>query len=220
MTGYDIFLSNGTLLTTINVKTIDAQQNSSLFLIGQGIPDYGTDIAQDLVWMLENFSKSTSPVHPLVGQEWFDLTHKRMNVYNGSEWVFYPTMETNFSTLFDMLPAANAFDFTTTGTTAIFTGSDSTKIYLATHVLLIPAGEFTATGAPTINMSVSSAGDVVASSQLPIIASSQFVRLTTVQEPKIISGTGTLNLNVTTAATGGQCNYTVLVYGAIVDASI
>lgn len=89
MTGYDIYLSDGSLLTTINVKTIDQKNSSSLILIGQGIPDYGTAIAQDFVWMLEHFANTTPPVHPLVGQQWYDTAHSRMNFYNGSTWSYY-----------------------------------------------------------------------------------------------------------------------------------
>ncbi len=81
MSGYDVYLSDGDLLTTVNVKTVDVQQNTSLFLIGQGIPDYGTMVAQDLVWMLENFSKSVPPVHPLIGQIWHDNVNDRLNFY-------------------------------------------------------------------------------------------------------------------------------------------
>jgi len=46
------------------------QEHSSLFLVGQGFPNYGQMIGQNYVWMLENFSHSTPPVHPLIGQLW------------------------------------------------------------------------------------------------------------------------------------------------------
>ncbi len=92
MSGYDVYLSDGNLLTTINVKTIDVQKNSSLYLIGQGIPNYGEMIAQNLIWMLENFSNDSAPVHPLTGQLWFDSTEVTMNFYNGTEWVTLATL--------------------------------------------------------------------------------------------------------------------------------
>ena len=92
MSGYDILLSDGNLLTTINVKTIDEQNNSSLILIGQGIPDYGTAIAQDFVWLMENFANTSPPVHPLEGQHWYDKTNKTMNFFDGSDWITLQTV--------------------------------------------------------------------------------------------------------------------------------
>jgi hypothetical protein len=82
MTGYDIFLSNGNLLTTINVKTVDDRAHSSLVLIGQGIPDYGQQWAQDFVWLLENFSNGSPPTHPIIGQLWHDRVADRMKYYS------------------------------------------------------------------------------------------------------------------------------------------
>lgn len=215
MTGYDIFLSNGDLLTTINVKTIDEQDHSSLVLIGQGIPDYGTPIAQDLVWMLENFAKSTPPVKPLEGQEWYDKVHKRMNFYNGSEWRYFASPESSYSSMFDMLPASINVDFTATATIPIFAGSNTAKHYYPTHVVLIPRGPFTATSAATVNLSVTIAGDVLASQSVPIIPPSKFIKTAMPASSAFVSGTGTLNLNITTAASGGQLNYDCYLFGFV-----
>lgn len=215
MTGYDIYLSDGDLLTTINVKTIDERNNSGLILIGQGIPDYGTAIAQDFVWLLENFAKNTPPVHPLIGQNWYDKAKERMNVYTGADWRHYLYSENTFGGLFDMTPAASNIDFTATGTTAIFTGSNSSKIYYPTHVMLVPIGTFNATSAAVANLSVSSAGDVLSSMTIPLIPSTEFIKMETNTQCAYIAGTGTLNLNITTAASGGQLNYGVYIFGTV-----
>ena len=86
MSGYDIYLSIGTLLTTVNVKTIDDRAHTSVVLIGQGIPNYGAYVAQALVWMLENFAKATPPDNPLIGQQWYDTVNEKMNVYTADGW--------------------------------------------------------------------------------------------------------------------------------------
>jgi hypothetical protein len=215
MTGYDIFLSDGELLTTINVKTIDQQNNSSLVLIGQGIPNYGAEIAQNFVWLLENFSKSAAPVNPLIGQEWYDTTNDRMNVYNGNEWRYYTTAEISYS-MFDMAPAATNVNFATIGTVSIFTGSNANKKYCPIHLVMLPRGAFTATSFPTFNLSVDSDGDVLSSTALTNITSTEFVKIDTNQHPVLISGTETLNLNITVAATGGQLNFDVYVFGVTI----
>ncbi len=85
MTGYDISLSSGALLTTVNVKTID-DDHTSLVLIGQGIPNYGDYVAQDFVWLLENFAKNVAPLNPLLGQQWYNTDTGKMSVYTPSGW--------------------------------------------------------------------------------------------------------------------------------------
>lgn len=215
MTGYDIFLSDGALLTTINVKSIDNKNHSSMVLIGQGIPDYGTAIAQDFIWLVENFSKTSAPVNPLQGQQWYDKTHNRMNFYTGSEWRYYAFSESSYSSKFDMSSGATNLDFTSIASTIIFTGSNSAKKYCPTHLVMMPHGAFTASTPAIINLTASTTGDVLSTTTIPIIASTKFIHLPVSQPSAFISGTGTLHLNVTTAATGGPLNYDVYIFGAV-----
>jgi hypothetical protein len=212
MTGYDIFLSNGDLLTTINVKTIDLQQNSSLNLIGQGIPDYGTDIAQNFVWVMENFSKSSAPVNPLVGQEWHNNVTDRLSYYGiNGDWIPLLTPHTAFSTL---LATTTNVDFATAQTVTIFTAPDTSKKYLPSTLVLVPNGTPSATGAPTINLSIINAGDVLSSLSVPLVVANQFVRLPTNEAPIMVTSSyTTVSLNITTAATGGSLRYDTYLFG-------
>src|ERR1700739_4852508 len=86
MTGYQIFKTDGSLLETINVKTVDNKQATPLTLIGQGIPNYGGIIAEDFVWLLENFANTTPPSNPLGGQHFFNTSTKQMNFFDGLTW--------------------------------------------------------------------------------------------------------------------------------------
>jgi hypothetical protein len=81
-TTYPIYLSNGTLLTTINPSTFDDTTNLSL--LGKGVSNYGDNVATDLVHLVENFT-STQTIgppgvnpnllgSPLTGQLWYDNT--------------------------------------------------------------------------------------------------------------------------------------------------
>lgn len=81
---YTITLSDGTVLGTIADATVD--NTTSLTLLGRNYPGYGQYIANDLVHMLEHFSNTTSPVHPLTGQLWYDSTTTFLNIYNGTSW--------------------------------------------------------------------------------------------------------------------------------------
>lgn len=212
MSGYDIFLSSGNLLTTVNVKTVDEKNNSSLFLIGQGIPNYGTMIAQDLVWIMENFSANSAPVYPLTGQQWHDLANNQMKYYTGSEWLTFLTTKNSATAGFSMLGTATAVDFTVAATVPIFTGIAGKKYY-ASFMLLVPNGTVTVSTMPTFNVHVTTPGDIVASMTLSGATASKFVRAETISMPAIISGVSTAKIQITGAATGGQLKYDAYLFG-------
>jgi hypothetical protein len=215
MSGYDIFLSDGDLLTTVNVKTVDVQQNSSLYLIGQGIPDYGTMVAQDFVWMLEHFSKSTPPVHPLIGQVWHNSVTDRLNFYdNSGDWQALATDQTSSSTQFVMLSAATHIDFTTVHSVVIFTAPDATKTYCPSLLILVPNGTPVASVGPTINLTASTTGDVIASTALTVGTVDQFHRITTLSMPRAATAAHpSITLNITVAATGGALHMDAYIFG-------
>jgi hypothetical protein len=214
MSGYDLYLSNGNLLTTVNVKTVDVQQNSSLYLIGQGIPDYGDMIAQNYVWMLENFSAATPPANPLVGQIWHDRANNRETFFNGTTWQTLLSSQASSSGAFDMLPEATAIDFTTTGITTIFTGVIGHNYY-PLMVLLVPNGTVSATTGPIFNVFGSVAGDVLGPTIISITGGTQFAHYLTKSTSIFATNGGSLQLNVTEAATGGLLSYDVYLFGFI-----
>lgn len=69
---YKITKSDGTLLTQVSDYTVDT--STSLGLLGRGTVNYGQVMAENLVYLLENFASSTPPQNPLVGQTWFQTT--------------------------------------------------------------------------------------------------------------------------------------------------
>lgn len=81
---YTITLSNGTVLTTIQDRTVDS--STSLTLIGRNYAGYGQYIANDLVYLLENFANTSAPAHALVGQLWYNSNTQTMQVWNGATW--------------------------------------------------------------------------------------------------------------------------------------
>lgn len=81
---YQITLSNGSVLTNIQDNTLD--NTTSLTLVGQNYLNYGTQIADNFVRLLENAANSVAPQNPLVGQLWFDTAHSQMKVWTGQTW--------------------------------------------------------------------------------------------------------------------------------------
>ena len=72
---YNITLTNGTFLVSIDDSTVD--HTTSLGLIGRNFLGYGTTLNENFVYSLENFASSTPPSNPLVGQLWYDPTAKQ-----------------------------------------------------------------------------------------------------------------------------------------------
>ena len=82
---YTITKTDGTTLGTIVDGTINTSF-TSVTLIGKNYSDYGQLIANDLVHMIENFARSSSPANPLAGQLWWSTSTSRLSVYTGSEF--------------------------------------------------------------------------------------------------------------------------------------
>lgn len=95
---YEIKLSNGSSLTSIDDYTTNTT-STSLSLPGRGVENYGLMLAEDLVYMLENFSSSEPPSNPLNGQIWFQKfesdvsgnsnTVNRMFYYADGNWILF-----------------------------------------------------------------------------------------------------------------------------------
>lgn len=65
--------------------------NTSLKIIGRGIPNYGEFIAENFVHILENFAGTVPPDNPITGQIWFETNPNTpgigtLRVYNGVEF--------------------------------------------------------------------------------------------------------------------------------------
>lgn len=78
---YNIIKTDGTPLATV----ADGQTNStasSLTLIGKNYAGYGTFLNENFIRLLENFSNSTAPSNPIVGQLWWKSDTRLLQVYD------------------------------------------------------------------------------------------------------------------------------------------
>jgi hypothetical protein len=93
---YTIYLTDGTVLSTIAAGEVDSY-STSLDLIGKNVNNYGEYYNNNLVRLLTSFaSENTSlPNSPQTGQLWFDKTSKRLKVYDGV--TFQPTYGSHVS---------------------------------------------------------------------------------------------------------------------------
>lgn len=100
---YQIYKSDGSLLSTIQDYTTDTS-STSLSLLGRGVSNFGSAIAMDFVHLLENFRNSSPPANPIEGQLWYqtyDATDpnnpidvNKLFFYSGEEWILLSSVET------------------------------------------------------------------------------------------------------------------------------
>ena len=81
---YIIRHKNGYPLTMIDDWTTDT--TTSLTLIGRNFIGYGELLAENFVYLLENFANQSAPTDPLVGQVWYDTANTLLKVWTGTEW--------------------------------------------------------------------------------------------------------------------------------------
>lgn len=83
---YQLNKTDGTVLTTLADSQID-QVSTDITLIGKNYSGFGEYLNENLVKMLENFSNSSPPAHPIRGQLWFDTVDLKLKIYNGNEFL-------------------------------------------------------------------------------------------------------------------------------------
>jgi len=79
---YKLNKTDGSLL----VDLVDGQLDTTttdISLIGKNYSGFGESLNENLIKMLENFSKSSAPSNPLIGQLWYDTATQRIKVYDG-----------------------------------------------------------------------------------------------------------------------------------------
>lgn len=82
---YNLTLTNGTALVTLADGTEDSS-TTSLGLVGRNFAGYGIYLNENFIHLLENFSSTTAPTNPLVGQLWWNSAAKQLNVWQATGW--------------------------------------------------------------------------------------------------------------------------------------
>ena len=91
---YQINKTDGSIVSTVADGQIDTL-STSLTLIGKNYSGFGEALNENLIKLLENFSSSASPAHPIKGQIWFDTSELKLKVYNGT--IFVPVSSATIS---------------------------------------------------------------------------------------------------------------------------
>jgi len=83
---YQINKTDGTIVATVADGQVDVF-STDLTLVGKNYSGYGEYFNENFVKLLENFSSTAEPEHPIKGQIWFDGTENKLKVYTGAAFV-------------------------------------------------------------------------------------------------------------------------------------
>lgn len=106
---YVITKTNGNQLVVVDDGSIDIDA-CDLSLIGKNYAGYGFAINQNFIRLLENFANSSAPANPLTGQAWYDVSAKKLKIYNGSTFKGLPSLESSSYEPTDLLAGDLWFD--------------------------------------------------------------------------------------------------------------
>lgn len=89
---YILNKTNGAVLTVVDDSSLDVTTN--LTFVGRNYAGYGETVNENLLKLLENFSNTTAPDKPIVGQLWFDSSNntKKLKVYDGKQFKSVPNI--------------------------------------------------------------------------------------------------------------------------------
>ena len=83
---YQINKTDGTIVATVADGQVD-NISTDITLIGKNYSGFGEALNENFIKLLENFSSTTAPEHPIKGQVWFDGTENKLKVYSGTAFV-------------------------------------------------------------------------------------------------------------------------------------
>jgi hypothetical protein len=110
---YTITNYSGTTVATVTDNTLDTT-TTSIGLIGKNYPTYGTVLNDNLIYLMENFSGSAPPQHPIQGQLWWNSSAKSLAVYDGAASPSWKIVYGNIASL-NVNTSITASTITTTG---------------------------------------------------------------------------------------------------------
>ncbi|NDG31898.1 hypothetical protein EB118_17720, partial [bacterium] len=82
---YTIYNNNGTILVNVASGDVD-DVTTSLDLVGKNVNNYGEILNNNFVRLLTNFSNSTAPRSPQVGQLWYNPVEGILKIWKGDSF--------------------------------------------------------------------------------------------------------------------------------------
>ena len=151
---YTITGRDGTVIATISDGTTDTT-STTLSLPGKNTTNYGLNINQNFVNLLNNFSGGTTPENALAGQVWFDsLTNRLKYLDTGGNWRISPNLVVSEATPSGSQSSGDFWFDTNSSTLKVYSGS----AYASVGIGSSSAGSITA---KTINDTTGTAHSIM-----------------------------------------------------------
>ena len=125
---YQIYRTNGTLLTTVPDGTANTT-STSLTLPGRSYPGDGLVVDTNFVHQLENFSNVSPPPNPIVGQLWYNTANSTLHICpldgitSEGQWLQIPITSSDGNTTLRNVIVTGNVTVAGTITAALFSGS-------------------------------------------------------------------------------------------------
>lgn len=134
--------------TSITVNDGAINTDTHVQLIGKNYYGYGTEIAENFIYLMENFASAVAPAtnKSVAGQMYYNTTQDRFYRFDGTAWGSFDGSSTRIVTVLDISDGAHTVTVMYDDTTAVSVVSSET--------FTVKAGETLVVEFPTINKGI------------------------------------------------------------------
>lgn len=134
--------------TSITVNDGAINTDTHVQLIGKNYYGYGTEIAENFIYLMENFASAVAPAtnKSVAGQMYYNTTQDRFYRFDGTAWGSFDGSSTRIVTVLDISDGAHTVTVMYDDTTAVSVVSSET--------FTVKAGETLVAEFPTINKGI------------------------------------------------------------------
>ena len=196
--------------TVISVADGSYDNSTSLNLPGKDSYGFGLLQNTNFVRLLEHFNSATAPIHPSVGQIWFDSGNNALKFYNNNNtWITVPTVTNNSSNAvgFGSLyfnPTSNQLSVNN-GSSLVLIGPEGVAGYGTTKFTSTIIQDTLGNNHPVIECSID--GEIIA-----IISSSSFTTAAVTGFTNISRGFNFKNASTTDVTLNGRASVSTNAY--------
>lgn len=90
---YILNKTNGTIVATVQDASLDL--STDLIFVGRNYAGYGEWQNENFLKLLENFANVIPPQKPIDGQIWYDVSNRKINIWDSTNWKGIANLDVN-----------------------------------------------------------------------------------------------------------------------------